>query len=72
MPDERNIIDSSVVPAEKTLNLFLYADNKVYVDNGNEISNIKSTWSRAAICAAIIKKKEELRNKYGMIQEWSF
>jgi biopolymer transport protein ExbD len=65
MPDDRDIIDSSVVPADKTLNLLLDADNKVYVYNGKEINNIRNTGSRTAIRAVISKKKSELRNKYG-------
>ncbi len=65
MPDDRNIIDSSVVPADKTLSLLLDADNKIYVYNGKDINNIKNAGGRTAIRATLIRKKNELRNKYG-------
>jgi len=65
MPDDRDVIDSSLVPADKTLNLLLAADNKVYVYNGQETDNIKNPAGRTAIRAAITKKKNELRSKYG-------
>jgi biopolymer transport protein ExbD len=65
MPDDSDITDPSVVPADKTLNVLLDADNKVYVYTGKEINNIKNTGSGRAIRAAIINKKNELKNKYG-------
>ena len=66
MPDDRDIIDSSLAPAGKTLNLILGTDNNVYVFNGNEVNNIKNIGTSAtAIRNAILHKKNEIKNMYG-------
>jgi len=65
-PDDRVIIDSSVVPEKKTLNLMLGADNKTYVYNGLDLNSIKDVGANTtSIRDAIIEKKNALRNEYG-------
>ena len=66
MPDDRSNVDSSEAPADKTLNLILGANNKVYTYNGLEINNIKNLGSDSkAMREAIFQKKNYLRDKYG-------
>ncbi len=66
MPDDKNIIDSSIIPENKTLNLVLAANNKVYAYDGSNVSNIKVLGSgRMALRNAITQKKNLLKNNYG-------
>ncbi len=65
MPDDRNIIDSSIAPENKTLNLVLAANNKVYAYDGSDVSDIKALGSRTAMRDAITQKKNLLKNNYG-------
>ncbi|MEO8712834.1 MAG: biopolymer transporter ExbD [Parafilimonas sp.] len=66
MPDDRDIIDSSLAPANKTLNLILGADNKTYSYSGLQLNNIKNIGTSAtAIRNAILQKKNEIKNMYG-------
>ena len=69
MPDD-NTKDSSLITDEKTLNLILGANNKVYAYDGLDIKDISNLGNDSkAMRAAIIKKKNEVRNKYGKDNE---
>lgn len=66
MPDDRDYSAISLAANSKTLNLILGADNKVYAYNGLDISNIQNFGSNSkSVRAAILNKKNLLRNKYG-------
>ncbi len=70
MPDDNDTTNHSLAADSKTLNLILDANNKVYVYNGLDINNIKDLGSDSkAMRAAIIQKKNEVRNKYGKDDE---
>jgi biopolymer transport protein ExbD len=64
IPDDNNI-DSSAAPENKTLNILLSADNKMYVYNGKDINRIKDLGSNAtSMRDAIFQKENEIRAKY--------
>jgi len=66
MPDDRNVIDSSEIAADKTLNLILGNEDIVYAYNGAQLNDIKNIGSNtAAMRNTILQKKNEVRKKYG-------
>ena len=66
IPDDRENLDSSEVPVNKTLNLILGDNNQAYVFNGLEITNMKNIGSsRSAIRSAILQKTNELKKNCG-------
>jgi len=65
IPDDNNK-DSSVVPVNKTLNLLLGANNKVFYYEGDSLNQIKNIGSQATgLRNVIINKKIKLRNYFG-------
>ncbi len=70
MPDDNDTTNHSLAADSKTLNLILGANDKVYAYNGLDIKNIKDLGSDSkSMRAAIIQKKNEVRNKYGKNDE---
>ena len=70
MPDDNDKTHPSLAADSKTLNLILGANNKVYAYNGLDINGISDLGSDCkAMRAAIIQKKNEIRNRYGSDSE---
>ena len=70
IPDDNNIKNPSIVPASKTLNLILGANNNVYCYEGDSLNQIKNIGSNASDLRDVInQKKIMLQNKYGSDSE---
>jgi len=70
VPDDNNIKNPSIVPASKTLNLILGANNNVYCYEGDSLNQIKNIGSNASDLRDVInQKKIMLQNKYGSDSE---
>lgn len=66
LPDDTKPASPSLMPENKTLNILLGANNKVYAYNGTQLNDERDIGSdKLALRNVILEKKAAIRNAYG-------